>query len=136
MFLIVCYFTGIAAGALGIGGGMILGPYMLAAGIDAQTSTALSGFIVLFTSSSTSSQFTIAGAIHFKHAWLFMITSLIGSVIGGVILKAIIKKYKKPSIIVWTVFGILVMSLIILPAQMTYKTLKNPDAAFSFGSFC
>jgi uncharacterized membrane protein YfcA len=115
---------------------MVLGPYMLAMGLDAQTSTALSGFIVLFTSSSTTSQFTIAGAIHFRHAWLFMLTSLIGSVIGGVILKALILKYKRPSIIVWVVFGILVISLIILPAEMTYRVLDNYEVAFSFGTFC
>ena len=135
-FLVVCYITGIAAGALGIGGGMILGPYMLAMGIDAQTSTALSGFIVVFTSSSTSFQFTVAGAIHIRHAWLFMITSLIGSVIGGIILKRIIKKYNRPSLIIWTVFGILILALVVLPAQMIYKMMQNSETAFSFGSLC
>lgn len=115
---------------------MILGPYMLGLGMDAQTSTALSGFIVLFTSSSTSIQFTVAGAIKMRHAWLFMLTSLIGSLIGGVILKRIIKKFNRPSIIVWTVFGILVLALIVLPAQMAYKIMKNPETAFSFGTAC
>ena len=66
------YFTGIAAGTLGIGGGMILGPFMLALGMDPNLSTALSGFTVLFTSSSTTSQFIIAGAIHLQHAWVII----------------------------------------------------------------
>lgn len=125
-----------AAGALGIGGGMILGPYMLGIGLDPQTSTALSGFIVLFTSTSTTTQFSIAGAIHVRHAWLLMTTSFIGSVIGGVIFKALIAKYKRPSLIIWVVFGILVMSLIILPTQMLMKIMHNPENAFRFGTFC
>lgn len=67
------YITGIAAGTLGIGGGMILGPFLLDLGMDPIISTALSGFTVLFTSSSTSSQFIIAGAIHLQHAWVLMV---------------------------------------------------------------
>jgi len=73
--LIMSYFTGIAAGALGIGGGMILGPFMLALGMEPAIATALSGFTVLFTSSSTTSQFIIAGAIHVEHAAWFMLFS-------------------------------------------------------------
>jgi len=79
------YVTGIAAGTLGIGGGMILGPFMLAMGMDPTLSSSLSGFTVLFTSSSTTSQFIIAGAIHLKHAWGLMLFSLIGSFIGNLI---------------------------------------------------
>lgn len=104
-----------AAGTLGIGGGMILGPFMLALEMNPQISTALSAFTVLFTSSSTSLQFTIAGAIHFSHAWLFMSLSLIGSLIGNFGLKALINKYKKPSILIWVIFGILCMAGVVLP---------------------
>jgi len=104
--LIMSYFTGIAAGTLGIGGGMILGPFMLSLGMDPTVSTALSGFTVLFTSSSTTSQFIIAGAIHIQHAWVLMVFSLIGSFIGNLVLKRIIKKYNRPSLIIWVIFGI------------------------------
>jgi uncharacterized membrane protein YfcA len=75
--LVMSYFTGIAAGTLGIGGGMILGPFMLALGMDPNLSTALSGFTVLFTSSSTTSQFIIAGAIHIQHAWVIFLSLIV-----------------------------------------------------------
>lgn len=104
--LMMAYFTGIAAGALGIGGGMILGPFMLALGMDPGLSTALSGFTVLFTSSSTTSQFIIAGAIHLEHASWFMLFSLIGSFIGNLVLKRMIKYYNRPSLIIWVIFSI------------------------------
>lgn len=130
------YVTGIAAGSLGIGGGMILGPFMLAMGMDPQMSTALSGFVVVFTSSSTSFQFTVAGAIHFRHAVNFMIFSLIGSAMGNIILKRIIRKYNRPSLVIWVVFSILVLSSIILPAQLAAFTFQNPKTSFKFGSLC
>jgi uncharacterized membrane protein YfcA len=106
-FFALCYVSGIAAGLLGIGGGMILGPFMLNLGFEPQYATALAGFIVVFTSSSTSSQFSIAGAIHLRHAGWFMFTSLLGSLSGTIILKKLVKHYKKPSILVWVVFSIL-----------------------------
>ena len=134
--LIASYFTGMASGTLGIGGGMILGPFLLGLGMEPRISTALSGFTVLFTSSSTTLQFTIAGAIHFSHAWIFMLLSLIGSVIGNIALKELIRRYKKPSILIWIIFGILVLAGFVLPIQMIYNTIHNSKGAFSFGKIC
>ena len=132
----LAYLTGVGAGSLGIGGGMILGPYLLGAGVCPELSTAISGFIVVFSSSSTSFQFTIAGAIHARHAFVFMFFSFVGSVIGNLTLKSLVKKYKRPSILVWTVFSILLVASFILPAQMMYNSYNNPEHAFSFGKFC
>ena len=133
--LIMSYFTGIAAGTLGIGGGMILGPFMLAIGMDPAISTALSGFTVLFTSSSTTSQFIIAGAIHIEHAWVLMLWSLIGSFIGNLILRRIIKKYNRPSLVIWVIFSILALSCLVLPAQTIYNAITK-EGVFSFGEVC
>lgn len=135
-FFALSYVTGIAAGSLGIGGGMVLGPFMLALGMDAVASTSLSGFIVLFTSTATSTAFSVAGAIHLRHAVSFMFYSLIGSFGGNYILKALVKKYKRPSILVWVVFGILLMASFVLPVQLIYKISTNPNLAFAFGALC
>lgn len=129
------YITGISAGTLGIGGGMILGPFMLDLGMDPSISTALSGFTVLFTSSSTSTQFVIAGAIHLEHAWVFMVFSLIGSVIGNLLLKQLIRKYNRPSFVVWVIFSILALASIVLPAQAIYNAIEN-KGSMSFAMPC
>ena len=47
------YVAGIGAGLLGIGGGMIINPVMIDLGFLAEVSAAISGFSVLWTSSST-----------------------------------------------------------------------------------
>lgn len=115
---------------------MILGPVMLALEIDPLVSTAVSGFTVLFTSSSTTSQFTIAGAIHFMHAWLFMLLSLFGSLLGTFVLRKIIKKYNKPSIIVWIIFGVLCLAGLVLPYNMISNILSAKRKVMEFGKFC
>lgn len=42
--------SGVASGLLGVGGGFILGPFMLSLGVNPQVSTATSSFMVLTTS--------------------------------------------------------------------------------------
>ena len=58
-FPIYSFVSGLMAGLLGIGGGLILGPLLLELGLHPMISTATSNFLVLFTSSSTSIQFII-----------------------------------------------------------------------------
>jgi hypothetical protein len=62
-----CYsfISGLMAGLLGIGGGLILGPLLLELGLHPLVSTATSNFLVLFTSSSTSIQFILLVCILF-----------------------------------------------------------------------
>ena len=58
-FPIYSFISGLLAGLLGIGGGLILGPLLLELGLHPVVSTATSNFLVLFTSSSTSIQFIL-----------------------------------------------------------------------------
>lgn len=130
------YTTGVLAGFLGIGGGMVLGLYMLNLGMDIQVSTALSTFVVLFSSASTTFQFVIAGAIQMRHAWMFMILSLMGAVIGNFVLKALLRKYKKPSLLIWVLFGVLCIATGVLPIEMGLNVLNKSKSAIAFGHFC
>lgn len=58
-FPLYSFISGVMAGLLGIGGGLILGPLLLELGLHPMVSTATSNFLVLFTSSSTSIQFIL-----------------------------------------------------------------------------
>ena len=50
MIPLLAFFAGIAAGLLGIGGGLILGPFMMSWGMNPQVSAATSSFMILMTS--------------------------------------------------------------------------------------
>lgn len=68
---VVSLIAGIAAGALGIGGGLIMNPFMLAIGIRPEISTACSNFMILFSSSISFLQFAIAGVVTIDYGiWL------------------------------------------------------------------
>jgi hypothetical protein len=130
------YTTGVLAGFLGIGGGMVLGLYMLNLGMDIQVSTALSTFVVLFSSASTTFQFVVAGAIQIRHAWLLMILGLTGSSLGNYCLKAILRKYSKPSALFWILSVVLTISAIVLPVEVVRNLLDKNKSALTFGSLC
>lgn len=76
-------------------------------GVDTEVAAAVAGFSVLFTSSSTTSQFAIAGAIDISQAFIFLIFSALGSLFGNFIILRAVDKYKRPSILIWILFGIL-----------------------------
>ena len=134
--LLAGYKTGVLAGFLGVGGGMVLGLHMLNLGMDAQVSTALSTFVSLFSSAGASFQFVVAGAIQIRHAWLLMILGLIGSTLGNYCLKAILRKYSKPSALFWILSVVLTISAIVLPVEVVRNLLDKNKSALTFGSLC
>ena len=129
------YVSGIGAGLLGIGGGMIMNPVMLDLGFIPEVSAAVSGFSVLFTSSSTTSQFVIAGAINIFQAAYYLGFSAFGSLIGNYIILKIVRKYNRPSILIYILFGLLFSSVIVLPTMGLYNIFKRGHV-FEFNSPC
>ena len=119
------YFAGTAAGVLGIGGGMILNPIMLQLGFIPEVAAGISGFSVLFTSSATTTQFIIQGSITLRDSVFFLVVSAIGSLLGGIIITYLVKKYKRPSILVWIIFVLIAISAIVLPTMGVYRIFKH-----------
>ncbi len=130
------YGVGIAAGLFGLGGGMVLGPYLISIGLHPEFSAALTGFTLIWVASSTSIQYSIVGALHFKHAAPFMMISSLGSLVGNNILRGLIRKYKRPSILIWMIFLIMVIAGIVIPFEVAKQIIRNPKYALSFGFYC
>ena len=106
---------------LGIGGGLIINPLLLEMGHTPMVASALSAFVVLFTSASTSTQFLILGAFDLKNAVFVGFLSTMGSIIGCLVLKAVLQKYKRPSVLIWLLFILLVASTLFLPIVSLQK---------------
>ena len=60
IYPIYAFLSGMAAGFLGIGGGLVLGPLLLDLGLHPLVSSATCNFLVVFISSSTALQFMFA----------------------------------------------------------------------------
>jgi uncharacterized membrane protein YfcA len=135
--VLVSYVSGILSGTLGVGGGLVINPLLMGMGFDPVTSTAMSNTSVFFSASSTTTQFIAAGAIHYQHALLFTGLSLSGAFCGNFLLAKLVKKYQKPSFIIWVVLAVLVISGIVMPVDLALTTdFTSWSKVFNFGPIC
>ncbi len=134
-FPIFGFLAGTVAGSVGIGGGLLLGPLLIELGINPVISTVTSNFLVLFTSSSTSIQFTLAGMMNINYGGICTFFSMSGSLIGTLTLHYILIIYKRESILVFVLVLVLVISSIILPIYSILQ-ISNGDKLLDFSSFC
>jgi uncharacterized membrane protein YfcA len=135
--VLVSYVSGILSGTLGIGGASLLNALLMSIGFDPQTSSALSNKLQLFSAASSTVQFIAAGAIHAKHAWYLMALSFMGSMVGNYIILLLITMYKKPSIIIWAIMFVLVVSMIVFPIDQYYSTdFTSWQTIFKWGNIC
>ena len=106
--------AGVAAGLMGIGGGMIKGPLLLELGVDPETATATSGFMILFTSSMTVAQFLLLGQIELDFAAWFALAGFIAALIGKTVLALLIQKYQSKGLIAYLIAAVVGISTILL----------------------
>lgn len=130
----VTLMTGVAAGALGIGGGLVMNPFMISMGIRPEVSSACSNFMILFSSSISFLQFFISGIINVNYMIYLFSLAVIGSFFGHFIIRAIMKRMNRPSIIIILLSVMLVLSII----GITYTgILSAVDAKdYGFKSIC
>ena len=129
------YFGGMLADMIGIGGGVVVNPLLLTLGYSPEIAATISGFVVLFTSLSTSTQFLIAGAYDFKNSISILAFSIIGSYFGKRYVDKVVEKLGRPSLLVWILFFITVISAFVLPGVGILKIIHE-ESPFSIGHIC
>ncbi len=130
------FFAGLTAGLVGIGGGLIIGPLLIELGINPIISTSTSNFLVLFTSSSTSLQFTMMGMMNMSYGGICTLFSFLGSFIGTVTVHYILFVLKRESVLVFALALVLVLSTILLPVYSLIQSIGKPIDIFDFNSPC
>ena len=130
----VSFLAGIGAGLLGIGGGMIINPFLIIMNYSPMDAMAISSMGVLFTSTISTSEFLIMGAIKFSDLNYFLIFAGIGSLSGVFIIKSLIDRFQRQSILLMIILGIFIFAVIVLPL---FGFLSIPVVNyFKFGSVC
>ncbi|RLN93478.1 hypothetical protein BBJ28_00008658 [Nothophytophthora sp. Chile5] len=99
----LCTAAGVAAGLLGIGGGMVKGPLLLEMGLIPQVSAATSSSMILFTSSATTIQFIILGTLSVEHALWHGMVGFVSGAIGQLGMAYLIKKYRKSAFVIFLI---------------------------------
>jgi uncharacterized membrane protein YfcA len=126
--------AGLVVGLLGMGGGNLIGPMLLALGVRPEISTISSSFTIFISSGTAAAQYFITGKIDPQYsAWFFML-SIIGSLIGILVLRKIAIQRQRVSVLIFCLFFILSASLVIIPTVGVLNAVKqSQEGTFQLG---
>ena len=133
---LISFITGVLASTLGVGGGMIMSPTLLTLGMSAQTVAATSGFFVVQTTFVSLFQSCLYGDIPLQDRGLMLITAVIGSYCISFCLSWLVKKYERPSILLYILVALLVLCLIATPVCVIWRNFDNINRILTFQSVC
>lgn len=95
----VALVTGVLAGLVGVGGGLILSPFFLLSGMEPTVAIGTSSTCVLFTSSSTTIQYLFTDRIVMSLAIVYGLTTLIASYTGTTLVLSLQDRFSRRSYI-------------------------------------
>lgn len=118
-YSVMALATGFLAGLVGIGGGLIFSPFMLWYGVNPHVAVATSTFCVIFTSTSTTLQYSLMGRIYLPLAIVYGLCNQISSYGGTMFIHAIQDRYPlKKSLPTMIVFIAVACSAVLTLAKL------------------
>lgn len=133
--------AGILSAIFGIGGGMILSSVLVQLGMLPEVVTATCGLFVLFTTGAAFAVLWYEGYWIASYGVALGIVSVLSSILSVWVFNGIIKKLGKPSILVYIMSGVILVSGVVLgfvgfyQDYVEYGTLLSKEA-WSFHSYC
>jgi uncharacterized membrane protein YfcA len=109
-FPLMCTLAGISSGALGLGGGTVTSPLMLNMGLHPRVVAANAAFMILFTASSTSTQYLASGRVTIEYAGWFGLLGLVACLIGHIFMHLLMRRSRVTWHLVAVVAGIMIVS--------------------------
>jgi uncharacterized membrane protein YfcA len=103
------------ASAVGLGGGIVFNPVLIGLGVPPQVAASTGMYMIMFSSFLNSLTFYLFGSLPVAYALWIGFWSAIGIAIFLAIVGAIIKKYKRPSVVVFILAGVILLSTIVVP---------------------
>lgn len=124
-FPISAIFAGIAAGLVGIGGGMVIGPLFMMINLEATVGTASCAYMILWTASSGVLQYYVAGKIHWTFILYFGAFGFASGQIGQRGVDAVLKKFNRPSYVVFLLAFIIVAACTVMAITGLFNAIED-----------
>jgi len=103
---LLCTTAGIASGALGLGGGTVTSPIMLMMGMEPRVIAASAAFMILFTASSTTTQYLIMSRLQADYAAWFFSVAFFSCLVGHYLINSLTKGTNKSAHVVFVLAGV------------------------------
>ena len=133
------FVGGLVAGALGLGGGSIYNPALLSLGVHPKVSGATGMYLVLYSTVNTCLINYLNDYLDIYYALWISTFSLLGSILGMLATDKVVKMTGKPSVMVWVLVFVFILSTISTPIFAGFS-LKNSadegDDIYAFNQIC
>lgn len=126
LFPALSFFSGVAAGMLGIGGGMIKGPMLVEMGILPKVMSATASYMILFTASATVTQFSILGLLPVDYGLFWTTLVFVSSLVGQKGINYFVKRTGRNSLVIFCIASLISIATILLVLAMTMH-MKHTD---------
>lgn len=135
IYPLISTLAGFCAGMFGIGGGIIKGPLMLAMGIHPKVASATSACMILFTSFTATTTFSVYGLMVTDYAIVGCILGFCATFLGQTIMSRLLAKSKRNSYIAFSI-GFVVLLSAMLMALESVLHLVSDEEDDEFGGIC
>merc|ERR1711918_223804 len=123
--------AGLAAGLLGIGGGMVLGPLFIEIGMQPTIAKSSCAFMILWTGMSGVIQYAMADKLGWQLALYFICVGYCSGQIGQRGLKSVIKATGRESIVVLLLGGIIGLACVSMVVTGSITINKKQGAVIT-----
>eukprot|EP00746_Dinoflagellata_sp_MGD_P000006 gnl/MRDRNA2_/MRDRNA2_100015_c0_seq1.p1 gnl/MRDRNA2_/MRDRNA2_100015_c0~~gnl/MRDRNA2_/MRDRNA2_100015_c0_seq1.p1 ORF type:complete len:518 (-),score=103.25 gnl/MRDRNA2_/MRDRNA2_100015_c0_seq1:195-1748(-) len=134
----IAVLAGVAAGLLGIGGGMVIGPLFIQLDMHPKVGSSSCAFMILWTAVSGVVQYAFAG----KLGWQFILYGIVVGFISGQLgqrgVDRMLQKTGRPSLVVFLLGGIVLVACLAMSCTGTYKLIKgisDGEDIFAFDTY-
>mmetsp|Transcript_3567 Transcript_3567/g.3341 ORF Transcript_3567/g.3341 Transcript_3567/m.3341 type:complete len:500 (-) Transcript_3567:344-1843(-) len=138
-FMFFSFMAGFFSGLAGVGGAVILGPVQLAFGVRPEVSTGTSSCIVILTSTMNFILFLKAGLVTVNYSLWLLAFSVTGSALGVFVVKKLVDKFGRPSIMVFCLGTVYISAFILTMTYNIRKIIKDQEdgkTEYDFKDFC
>ncbi|XP_022954630.1 sulfite exporter TauE/SafE family protein 5-like [Cucurbita moschata] len=133
IFPVMALLAGILGGMFGIGGGMLISPFLLQFGIAPEVTAATCSFMVFFSATMSACQYLLLGMEHTEIAVIYAIVCFIASVIGLVVVQKAIREYGRASLIIFSVSTVMALSTVTMTTFGGLNVLRDYTAGNNMG---
>lgn len=136
VYPLISTLAGFAAGLFGIGGGIIKGPLMLAMGIPPTVASATAACMILFTSFTATTTFSVYGLVVPDYAVVCALLGFFATLLGQTVMSRILAKSNRSSYIAFSIGFVVLLSAILMALESIHHLVLSEDDDDEFGGIC
>jgi uncharacterized membrane protein YfcA len=125
--------AGFLGGFLGIGGGIIMSPLLLELGMTAEANQATTAMFVFLSSSLATIQFVVLGKTMPQFVIWFTTWVTVSTFVGQTGIDYLLRKYKRASLIIVSIAGIIAGSLVMMSLIGFYEVYNDIQRGANMG---